>query len=102
MVKKPETMENSQREIREAMRKKSKLEKSDISKFSYLQLVINEPDADQAPLSGPSAAPQSMRKHLRGHGVSSAGRSPSLVNVDALARDESYWGAIACLAIPLP
>ncbi|KAG6495213.1 hypothetical protein ZIOFF_043006 [Zingiber officinale] len=42
LIKNPKAMEKAHKEMREAMQGKTKLEESDIFKFSYLNLVIKE------------------------------------------------------------
>lgn len=93
LVKNPETMEKAQREIREAMRGKSKLEESDISKFNYLKMVIKETLRLHTP--APLLLPRVCRNSCEVMGYRVRAGARVLINVFALGRDESYWGADA-------
>ncbi|XP_042443199.1 alpha-humulene 10-hydroxylase-like [Zingiber officinale] len=95
LVKNPETMEKTQREIREAMRGKSssKMEESDISKFSYLKLVIKETLRLHPP--GPLMLPRVCENTCEVMGYRVPAGARVLINVFALGRDEAYWGADA-------
>ncbi|KAG6539257.1 alpha-humulene 10-hydroxylase-like [Zingiber officinale] len=93
LVKNPETMEKAQREIREAMRGKNKLEESDISKFSYLKLVIKETLRLHPP--GPLGLPRVCTNTCEVMGYRVPAGARVLINVFALGREEAYWGADA-------
>ncbi|XP_042445223.1 alpha-humulene 10-hydroxylase-like [Zingiber officinale] len=88
-------MEKAQREIREAMRVKSssKMEESDISKFSYLKLVIKETLRLHPP--GPLMPPRVCENTCEVMGYRVPAGARVLINVFALGRDEAYWGADA-------
>ncbi|KAG6474327.1 alpha-humulene 10-hydroxylase-like [Zingiber officinale] len=93
LVKNPETLVKAQREMREAMGGKNKLEESDISKFSYLKLVIKETLRLHPP--GPLLLPRVCTKTCEVMGYRVPAGARVLINAFALARDETYWGADA-------
>ncbi|KAG6539245.1 hypothetical protein ZIOFF_004402 [Zingiber officinale] len=93
LVKNPEAMEKAQREIREAMRGNNKLEKSDISKFSYLKLVIKETLRLHPP--GPLLLPRVCTNTCEVMGYRVPAGARVLINAFVLARDETYWGSDA-------
>nr|QSK97101.1 P450 mono-oxygenase [Curcuma wenyujin] len=93
LVKNPETMEKAQREIREAMRGKSKLEESDIPNFSYLKCVIKEAMRLHPP--GPLLLPRVCTNTCEVMGYRVPAGTRALINAFALGRDEAYWGADA-------
>ncbi|XP_074569171.1 alpha-humulene 10-hydroxylase-like [Curcuma longa] len=86
-------MEKVQKEMREAMQGKTKLEESDIPKFSYLNLVIKETLRLHPP--GPLLVPRvcSETCEVMGYRVPAGARV--LINAFALGRDEQYWGSDA-------
>ncbi|XP_074567225.1 alpha-humulene 10-hydroxylase-like [Curcuma longa] len=93
LIKNPKAMEKVQKEMREAMQGKTKLEESDIPKFSYLNLVIKETLRLHPP--GPLLVPRvcSETCEVMGYRVPAGARV--LINAFALGRDEQYWGSDA-------
>nr|QSK97099.1 P450 mono-oxygenase [Curcuma wenyujin] len=93
LIKNPKAMEKVQKEMREAMQGKTKLEESDIPKFSYLNLVIKETLRLHPP--GPLLLPRvcSETCEVMGYRVPAGARV--IINAFALGRDEQYWGSDA-------
>ncbi|XP_074567224.1 alpha-humulene 10-hydroxylase-like [Curcuma longa] len=93
LIKSPKAMEKVQKEIREAMQGKTKVEESDIPKFSYLNLVIKETLRlhPPAPLLVPRVCTETCE--VIGYRVPAGARV--LINAFALGRDEQYWGSDA-------
>ncbi|XP_074559737.1 alpha-humulene 10-hydroxylase-like [Curcuma longa] len=93
LIKNPKAMEKVQKEMREAMQGKTKLEESDIPKFRYLNLVIKETLRlhPPAPLLAPRVCLETCE--VMGYRVPAGARV--LINAFALGRDEQYWGSDA-------
>nr|E3W9C4.1 RecName: Full=Alpha-humulene 10-hydroxylase [Zingiber zerumbet]BAJ39893.1 P450 mono-oxygenase [Zingiber zerumbet] len=93
LIKNPKAMEKVQKEMREAMQGKTKLEESDIPKFSYLNLVIKETLRLHPP--GPLLFPRECRETCEVMGYRVPAGARLLINAFALSRDEKYWGSDA-------
>nr|QSK97100.1 P450 mono-oxygenase [Curcuma wenyujin] len=93
LIKNPKEMEKVQKEMREAMQGKTKLEESDIPKFSYLNLVIKETMRFHPP--APLLIPRVCRETCEVMGYRVPAGARVLINAFALGRDEQYWGSDA-------
>ncbi|KAG6495216.1 alpha-humulene 10-hydroxylase-like [Zingiber officinale] len=93
LIKNPKAMEKVQKEMRETMQGKTKLEESDILKFSYLNLVIKETMRLHAP--APLLVPRVCKETCEVMGYRVPAGAIVLINAFALGRDEQYWGSDA-------
>ncbi|KAG6495212.1 alpha-humulene 10-hydroxylase-like [Zingiber officinale] len=93
LIKNPNVMEKVQNEMREAMQGKTKLEESDIIKFSYLNLVIKETMRLHSPV--PLLLPRVCTETCEVMGYRVPAGARVLINAFALGRDEKYWGSDA-------
>ncbi|KAG6495211.1 alpha-humulene 10-hydroxylase-like [Zingiber officinale] len=93
LIKNPKAMEKVQKEVREAMQGKTKLEESDIPKFSYLNLVIKETLRLHAPT--PLLLPRVCTETCEVMGYRVPAGARLLINAFSLGRDERYWGSDA-------
>ncbi|KAG6499216.1 alpha-humulene 10-hydroxylase-like [Zingiber officinale] len=93
LIKNPKAMEKVQKEMREVMKGKTKLEESDILKFSYLNLVIKETMRLHVPV--PLLMPRVCKETCEVMGYRVPAGAIVLINAFALGRDEQYWGSDA-------
>ncbi|OAY82660.1 Premnaspirodiene oxygenase [Ananas comosus] len=89
LIKSPNIMAKAQQEVREAFKKKGKIEEHDIGELSYLQLVIKETLRIHPPV--PLLVPRVCQETCTILGYTIPAGTRVVINVWALGRDPKYW-----------
>lgn len=89
LVKSPNIMVKAQQEVRDAFKKKGKIEEHDISELSYLPLVIKETLRLHPPV--PLLVPRVCQETCSILGYTIPAGTRVVINVWALGRDPKYW-----------
>ncbi|CAI0374802.1 unnamed protein product [Linum tenue] len=90
MMRNPEVMRKAQSEVRGLFGERGKVEEADISRLTYMKLVIKETLRLHTP--APLALPRECREECQVGGYDVDLKTRVLVNVWAIARDPRYWG----------
>ncbi|XP_066373026.1 dolabradiene monooxygenase-like [Miscanthus floridulus] len=90
LVKNPWVLHKAQSEVRETFKGQEKLTEDDMSRLSYLHLVIKEALRLHAPV--PFLLPRQCREACQVMGYDVPKGTKVFVNVWAIARDDKFWG----------
>lgn len=90
LVKNPRVLHKAQSEVRETFKGQEKLTEDDMSRLSYLHLVIKEALRLHAPV--PFLLPRQCREACQVMGYDVPKGTKVFVNVWAIARDDKVWG----------
>lgn len=88
LLKNPRAMEKAQAEVRQAIKKKKRMEETDIQELKYLKSVIKETLRLHPPLP---AMIRESRDRFEIQGYEILGNTKVIINAWAIGRDPKYW-----------
>lgn len=89
LMKHPKLMKKAQKEIREIVGKKQKVEEEDLQQMNYLKCIIKETLRLHPP--APLLVPHESTKNTKVHGYHVPSKTRVLINAWAIGRDPKSW-----------